>query len=433
MSTTVRAALAVAVLRAYSVLLPVVATALVVLVVLAFGSSPWAGIGVCVPVLPLLVLLARRPRLLDRLAFEEVPGVPVAPREQPGLWGLVHQVCERVGAAPPDGIRVLASASAGVSHRAGLPGLRVTRRELHVGAPLFLCLGEERLARVLARVLAPRDTALVGRDLLVRVLAHPRTRRWYVFRLCAAAYLALVRPLCLRHDRPSGGADLAWVERAWREFVDDHLTPGWAAGYLPTSCVEGFALFWAEHSESADSCTDLLVDPRTLLDEAVRLTMVDEADTKTRVDWLTLGHVAGRHAAVLATARLLDAAGAVMAREGTLGAVLDALDAGRIAELGPPDARPGDRHAGPRALRECVRGPVRADLAALVGLALADHGLARWQLSWSGLRSLVVRPPHGDGLDDLLAAATADRGDTGALRAALADAGVAPDYRPEVH
>ncbi|MET1074841.1 MAG: hypothetical protein ABWY11_19490 [Umezawaea sp.] len=433
MSTTVRAALAVVLLRAYYVLVLAVATALVVLAVLAFRSSPWTGVGTGVLVLPLLLQTVGGPGLLDRLAVETVPGVPVTPREQPGLWGLVHQVCERIGVVPPDGIRVLGAAIAGVSQRAELLGLRVTGRELYVGAPLFLCLREERLAQVLARVLAPLSTAVTGRDVLVRVLSHPRTRRWCVFRLYAKAYSALVRPLCLSHDRPSGEADLAWIDRAWREFVDDHLTTAWAAGYLPTSYVEGFALFWAERSESADSSTALLVDPRTLLDESVRRTMVDEADTKTRVDWLTLGHVVGRHAAVRSTARLLDAAGAAQGREGTLGAVLDALDAGRIVELGPPDARPGDKHAGPRALREFAREPVRADLEALVGLALADHGLARWHACWSGRRMLVVRPPHADGLDDLVTAATADRGDTRPLRAALAGAGIAPDYRPEVH
>lgn len=413
-------------LGGFRVLVGTLAAALVLLDVAAFAASPPLGFTLGFPIAAAVLALLRRPRAVARLSAQDVPGVVVAPLAQPGLWGLVHQVADGVRVPPPDGVHVLAAATAGV-----------VDRTLYIGAPLLACLREERLAAVLAQVLAPRPAVVTGWDRLTRVLARPETRRWVSFRLYARVFFALARPARERHDAAVADEDLtaevARIDVAWRMFADRHLTAAWEAGYLPLSPFDGFLGFWAEIDDLPESSLDLLVDPLALLDDSVRLTMVDAADTKTRVDWVTLVHIAGRHAAVLATTRLLDAAARVTHGPGTLGAVLDALDAGRLVDLGPTDGRPGAANAGPRARREFVRAPVQDDLDAVVGLALADRGLATWSRTWGGNGVLVVRPPHADRMRELVAAAVAERGSTAELRAALADVGVGLDYRPEVH
>jgi hypothetical protein len=423
--TSLRAASAVAMLGGFRVLVGTVAAALVLLDVAAFAASPPLGFTLGFPIAAAVLALLRRPRAVARFGAEDVPGVVVVPLAQPGLWGLVHQVADGVRVPPPTGVHVLAGATAGV-----------VDRTLYLGAPLLACLREELLAAVLGQVLAPQPAVITGWDRLTRVLARSETRRWVAFRLYAKVFFALARPARERHDAAADqdlAAEVARIDIAWRMFVDRHLTAGWDAGYLPLSPFDGFLAFWAEIEDLPESSLDLLVDPLALLDDSVRLTMVDDADTKTRVDWVTLDHIAGRHAAILATTRLLDAAARVTLGPGTLGAVLDALDAGRLADLGPTDDRPGAANAGPRALREFVRAPVRDDLDAVVGLALADRGLAMWSRTWGGNGVLVVRPPHADRMRELVAAAVAERGSTAELRAALTDAGVGLDYRPEVH
>lgn len=79
--------------------------------------------------------------------------------------------------------------------------------------------------------------------------------------------------------------------------------------------------------------------------------------------------------------------------------------------------------------REAQRARARDGLAAVVWLALADAGKARWDVSWSELASITM----ADGFDveytALLEAAVADTPDVGPLRAVLAQAGVPEGYR----
>jgi hypothetical protein len=428
---SVRAVLAVAVLGGFFVLVGTLSAALVLLDVALFLVSPPWGFALGLPVAAMVLTLLKRPRVIARLAVEDVSGVAVAPKDQPGLWGLVHQVAESVGVEPPERVTVPAAGTAGVARRTRWLGLRTVSRELYIGAPLLACLGEERLVVVLRQVLAPQPAVVTGRDVLTRVLARPETRRWVLFRLYAKVFFLLAPPL--REQTDDVAKEVVRIDAAWRMFADRHLTAAWDAGYLPVSPFDGFLGFWAEIEDDVESSLTLLVGPLLLLDESVRLTMVGAEEAKTRVDWLTLAHIAGRHAAVLGTGRLLDAAGRITGGPGTLAAVLDALDAGRLVDLGPTDRTPGNRDAGARARREFVREPVRVELDALVGLALADRGLATWARTWAGTGVLVVRPPHGDGMRELVVAAVAERGGTAGLRKALADLGVGLGYRPEVH
>ncbi|MFF7873181.1 M48 family metallopeptidase [Streptomyces californicus] len=105
---------------------------------------------------------------------------------------------------------------------------------------------------------------------------------------------------------------------------------------------------------------------------------------------------------------------------GTLGALLDAIDAGalwRIAERLPRSAEAAAAHG--RAAREFARPQLRAGLSQLVSAEYLRQGRARWQLSWA--ESAVLELPYGhvDELPAALEAAVADRPDTGPLRALL--------------
>ncbi|MDW4896837.1 M48 family metallopeptidase [Streptomyces californicus] len=105
---------------------------------------------------------------------------------------------------------------------------------------------------------------------------------------------------------------------------------------------------------------------------------------------------------------------------GTLGALLDAIDAGalwRIAERLPRSAEAAAAHG--RAAREFARPQLRAGLSQLVSAEYLRQGRARWQLSWAESAALELPYGHVDELPAALEAAVADRPDTGPLRALL--------------
>ncbi len=262
------------------------------------------------------------------------------------------------------------------------------------------------------------------------------------------------------------------IDAAWDLFTNRHLTVAWELGYLPATFFDGFARLRTspelhaeleeirQHPSDPDRgpydshpplpdriaaidaldaepesgwgdrpALELLSDPMPLLDASVLNTLRSEAEAKERVDWATLGHIGARARVVRGTERLLNAAASVMSKPPSLTTVLDALDAGKLGDLGPDSSVPGNRSAGPRARREMARGEVLAELAALVALAFSDAGLAHWELDWLGRTTFVTSSNDFD-MADHLDAAVADHGNTQGLRDALAVAGVAPDYRP---
>ncbi|MFF8441191.1 M48 family metallopeptidase [Streptomyces californicus] len=104
----------------------------------------------------------------------------------------------------------------------------------------------------------------------------------------------------------------------------------------------------------------------------------------------------------------------------TLGALLDAIDAGalwRIAERLPRSAEAAAAHG--RAAREFARPQIRAGLSQLVSAEYLRQGRARWQLSWAESAALELPYGHVDELPAALEAAVADHPDTGPLRALL--------------
>lgn len=115
---------------------------------------------------------------------DAVPGVSLAPGEQPELWRRVRNLAERVGTRPPTEIRVVPGANAMVREDARWLGLVAGERRLFLGVALLIGLPEDELDAVLGHELghyAHDDTRLGG---LLRVLhgrllhtAHTLRRR----------------------------------------------------------------------------------------------------------------------------------------------------------------------------------------------------------------------------------------------------------------
>lgn len=330
-----------------------------------------------------------------------------------------------------------------------------------------------------------------GRDAMLRAGSHMNTEQWFqrmiakLFRGYAKLYLRVSQAISRRQElaadrfaaaltgssaAASALRELPVIDAAWDLFTNRHLTVAWELGYLPTTFFDGFARLRTspelhaeleeirQHPHDPDRgpydshpplrdriaaiealnldpasgwgdrpALELLADPMPLLDAAVLTTLVSDAATKERVDWATLGHIGARACVVRGTERLLEASATAMNQPPSLTTVLDALDAGHLIGLG--SHIPGNRDAGARARREMARGEVLPELSALVALAFSDAGLARWELDWLG-RTTFVTSSHDFDMAEHLDAAVADHGNTEGLRAALAEAGVAPDYRP---
>lgn len=332
-----------------------------------------------------------------------------------------------------------------------------------------------------------------GREAMLRAGSRLDADHWFqrmigkLFRAYAKLYLRITQAISRRQEfaadtyaaqlagssaAASALRELPVIDAAWDLFTNRHLTVAWELGYLPTTFFDGFARLrtspelhaeleeirqnpsdpdrgpYDSHPPLADRiaaidalnaepesgwgdrpAVELLTDPTPLLDAAVLNTLTSEANTKERVDWATLGHIGARARVVRGTERLLNAAAAVMGKPPSLTTVLDALDAGKLGDIGPDSSVPGNRSAGPRARREMARGEVLAELSALVALAFSDAGLAHWELDWLGRTTFVTSSNDFD-MADHLDTAVANDGNTQGLRSALAVAGVAPDYRP---
>ncbi|MEU4115233.1 M48 family metalloprotease [Kitasatospora sp. NPDC028055] len=168
----------------------------------------------------------------------------------------------------------------------------------------------------------------------------------------------------------------------------------------------------------------LLHDSERVLAELEVVSLVPEASGKHRADWPELVRTA-----MLARAREAgeDARRALtgLGLPPTAHGLLDALDAGRAWEF--TDQLPKSEQAAAatgRAAREFARPALREELAHATVVALAEAGLAGWELSWGGPAELRLPDGFADGFDAALDAACADDPDTAPLRALLAAAGL---------
>ncbi|MFE4515224.1 M48 family metalloprotease [Kitasatospora sp. NPDC056783] len=168
----------------------------------------------------------------------------------------------------------------------------------------------------------------------------------------------------------------------------------------------------------------LLHDAERVMTELEAVSLVPEAASKQRVEWAEL--VRG---AMLAHAReAATTAGGALTALGlppTVHGLLDLVDTGRALEF--TDRLPKSEQAAAatgRAAREFARPALRQELAHAAVLALAEAGLAGWELSWSGPAELRLPDGFPDAFDAALDAACGDTPDTTPLRALLAAAGL---------
>ncbi|WP_228980477.1 M48 family metalloprotease [Streptomyces sp. DH12] len=174
-------------------------------------------------------------------------------------------------------------------------------------------------------------------------------------------------------------------------------------------------------SEAAAPALGLLADADAALAAVEDVSLTPEALRMRRVDWPELVHEAMTAHFAREAEPLRRATAEVTGGEGSLGALLNALDLGagwEIADRLPKSEQAGE--AKGRAAREFARPVLRRGLARLVAGELIARGVARWELSWSDAAALVMPDAYEERLPDALDAAVADRPDTAPLRALLA-------------
>ncbi|MEV7771744.1 M48 family metalloprotease [Kitasatospora sp. NPDC086791] len=168
----------------------------------------------------------------------------------------------------------------------------------------------------------------------------------------------------------------------------------------------------------------LLHDAERVLTELEVVSLIPEAAGKQRVEWPELvrrAMLAHAREAAAPAGRALTALGL----PATVHGLLDAVDAGRAWEF--TDRMPKSEQAAAatgRAAREFARPVLREELGHAAVVALAEAGLAGWELSWSGPAELHLPDGFEDAFDAALDAACADTADTAPLRALLTGAGL---------
>ncbi|HET6478878.1 MAG TPA: peptidase [Actinoplanes sp.] len=200
-----------------------------------------------------------------RLRRTTPAGVPVLRPHAPALWTMLDAAAAAAGVKPPDGVTVVATATATLSERLHLGGLLGGHRELYLGLPLLQAWDESRLRAAVAHELAhgsPRlggrfaPMARRGRVALGRIVpriphrspAAPLLRAW------ARWYLRVDTPHShaqeLAADRVaasfagSGAAaailrDGPALEDMQRLFHAEYLSPGWQTGLIPDDVFGG--------------------------------------------------------------------------------------------------------------------------------------------------------------------------------------------------
>lgn len=174
-------------------------------------------------------------------------------------------------------------------------------------------------------------------------------------------------------------------------------------------------------SEPEEPSLSLLADPERALAGVEQAVLAPEALAMRRMDWPELVHesmsVYAQESAQRFGALVREATGG----DGSLAALLDAIDAGalwQIAERLPQSDEA--RAATGRAAREFARPRLRDGLSRLVSAEFLSQGRGRWELSWSESATLRLPPGYADELPAALDAAVADVPDTETLRKLLA-------------
>lgn len=200
-------------------------------------------------------------------------GVAVTRQQAPKLWELIDGAAVAAGVRPPDGVTVVADATAVLGERTRVLGLIGGRRDLYLGLPLLQALPPARLRAVVAHELAHgspklgRWAPLAYRGRVAVGRTAPRISRrnpaGAVLRAYAAFYRRMDAPFSraqeLAADRIAAdhaGADetvaalrdLPALAGMQRLFHAEYVGPGWQAGYVPDDVFGGLLRVLAARS-----------------------------------------------------------------------------------------------------------------------------------------------------------------------------------------
>jgi hypothetical protein len=245
--------------------LQVVAALIVVLLVLALLPGSVAlrvGAPLCIATVGILGYATARAL---RLRHASPAGVPVTRPDAPDLWAMTDAAATVAGVAPPDGITVIADATASLVERGRLAGLLGGRRELYLGLPLLLAWDQARLRAVVAHELAhgsPRlgrfaPMAYRGRVAIGRIVPRipRRSPAGPLLRAYAHRYRRLDAPFIRAQELTADqvAAEFAGPRAAaavlrdgpaldglQRLFHAEYLSPGWQTGHVPDDVFGGF-------------------------------------------------------------------------------------------------------------------------------------------------------------------------------------------------
>jgi Zn-dependent protease with chaperone function len=228
-TTTFRAALAVALLAGFYLLVAAFAGLAVTLDVFEASHLNAAAVrGVVLLNIGVLVVL-RGTFVVGRRGAQPA-GVVVTAREEPELCRTVAALAARVRTRAPDEIRLVAEVNAAVTEESRMLGLWPGKRIMYIGMPLFLGLRVDELRAVLCHELGHYSrahtrlgaityqgmTALNGT--ITRLQAHAFIRR--IFVLYARLYFACSSAVARRQELE---ADAAAVAVAGREAAGDAI------------------------------------------------------------------------------------------------------------------------------------------------------------------------------------------------------------------
>ncbi|MER7768640.1 M48 family metalloprotease [Kitasatospora sp. NPDC096140] len=224
MSTSRRAATAVALLAGFYLLALGILVSLLALDIALYRASGqlrpalfkvWAlSAAIGYPVARVVFLTRRREDAA------ELPGVPLTRERQPAVWAVVDRIAERTGVRGPAEIRLVPEVNASVLEEAKLLGLVPGKRHLAIGAPLLIGLTEGELESVLAHEFghfSNRDVrlaavTLAGRRALLHTVGglHQRADRHQAeeaAKLAAKAEKRLSKGRQPSYEQATGGVD----------------------------------------------------------------------------------------------------------------------------------------------------------------------------------------------------------------------------------
>lgn len=295
-----RAAVAVALIAGFYILIFGVLLGLAVCLGLLVGLGGWAMLGALVLYVLLIGVAAGLGRGLKAERFEP-HGTRLLESDQPELWALVRDLAERVDTRPPDEIWLLPEVNAAVWEQTTWLGLRGGRRYLLLGVPVMLATSVEQLCAVIAHELGhyshshTRLAAINHRGRQAVSGAYVRLKRLNPLRWLFVAYArlyflveaAVSRRQELEADQAAGriagraAAQSALVETrvlasAWDLYVRRYVLAALPFGLAPAGVFRGYPEFLA-------ACHDDLADLREHVGHATGTRWDSHPPTRERI------------------------------------------------------------------------------------------------------------------------------------------------------